>query len=202
MPYSNILCAYVPEYRLLLFDTAQRYATQHLTPADAEDCAIAFVEKMVVEPPPLLEQHQRNPDFAAWQNICARNHVRDFCRRQRRIRQQETEWPQQENEDGAIADSEFPDTHISPCAQAIGGELSRRIAAASAELKPEAYALLRQHYLEKQTFVELAEATGLSPDAVRMMVQRARKHLHKTLQRQGMTEEDVNEYLAELAGGG
>ena len=203
MPYSNIICAYVPEYRLLLFNTAQRCAhQQHLSPFDAEDCAIAFVEKMVVEHLMLLEQQQRSADFAAWLNISARNHVWDFCRRHARMRRQETEWPQQENENGAIEDCEFPDTQASPCVRAMSGELSRRIAVASAEIKTESFTLLWQHYVEKQTFVELAAETGLSPDAVRMMVQHARKHLHKTLQRQGMTEEDANEYLAELARGG
>ena len=188
-------------YHQYLFTLARDCAGQHrLSPSDAEDCAIVFVEKMCVEQALLLKQHQHSPGFTVWLNVCARNHVRDYCRQQARVCKIESPLPEQEILDSATL-NHIHDEQCQPCAFALRSELKRRLERAATELTPEARSLFLRHFVVGATFAELARETSSTPDAVRMVVQRARKHLRETLQRQGMTEEDAKEYLAELAGG-
>ena len=185
-----------------LMRTAHRHACRRLRCAELEDCTIEFAEHMLLHYGEELECRQGGPRFEAWLDRCARNYVEDYCRRQARRSRREIAWPEQEDESGVSAHWETA-LAAAPCdASVLRGECQRRVMQAIQRLAPKSRALFLRHHLHGETLTELAHATGNTPDAVRMTVSRACKQVRATLEWQGMTDNDADEYLAVMRRGG
>ncbi len=196
---AAFLLSYPP---VTLRRVVHRHACRRLQCADLEDCTLEFAEHMLSQYGGELERRRDGPRFEAWLDRCARNHVEDFCRRLSRRRRRETAFPEQEDESGASAQWEPASSDASCDAVVLSGECGDCIRQAVRRLDPLVRDLFVRHYMHGETLTELAQATGNTPDGVRMILSRARKQVRATLERQGMTEGDADDYLAVIRRGG
>ena len=185
-----------------LLRVAHRHACRRLRRNDQDDCVIEFTETMLLHRRKELARRQRRPHFDAWLDRCARNHVEDFCRRQARRDRRETAWPEQADETGTIAPWEPAGQDASCESVTLREECGKRFLQAVEGLAPIPRDLFQRHYLHDETLTELANATGKTPDAIRMTLARACKQVRARLEKNQMTEADADEYLAAMRRGG
>lgn len=175
-------------------------ARQHVTPNDRADCAQAFLVHLLMHGH--LKAALSSKSFAM---LCATNFARNYCRDCACTARHETACPQYTNEDGEMANQEFPCKGHSSHAGMVEKETRLTLTDALHLLTAAHRGLVTRHFCEGESFVALAEATHSTPDAVRMTVNRACKRLRVLMGNLDFTEEDANEYLAETGlsrGGG
>ena len=170
------------------FYLAGRYGQRAgLTAEDTEDCAVQFAERMLTASP---------PDFRVepWLRRCARNHVVDCVRALRRRQAYVCPWPQVRDGDDS-AELECADDEPGADAGLMRDEFWRHLMAAFAKLDPVPQQIFLRHYQNGDSVQAVAVAFHRTPHAVEQTLLRARKHLRAALERQGLTESELRQYL-------
>lgn len=171
-----------------------------LSADDAEDCAISFVERMLIDSE---EKVLRSPDKRSevgtfslqWVRHCALNHARNFRRHNSIIQSHESHWPDSETCQSS------PELlrilrNVSPEAFLLRNEYWRSIASVMAHLEPMPRELLLLHHLSGYTIAELSAYSGRTPHAVEQTLSRTRRHIRALLGRQGTTEAELRFHFA------
>lgn len=177
-----------------LLDDALRLAQRcsrraGLNAEDAEDCAAQFVERMLTASPP-------TSNAGAWLRRCARNHIVDYMRARGRRLTHECRWPETISGSGQSVASDFPDGAPGADANLLRDEFWRCLMAALAQLDPVPQQIFLRHHLNGDSVDDLAAAFDRTPHAVDQTLLRARKRLRTVLERQGLTEAELLQYLA------
>jgi RNA polymerase sigma-70 factor, ECF subfamily len=79
-----------------------------------------------------------------------------------------------------------------PSHNAEASELAERLRAAVGELPRRQAEVFCMKYFEQMTFEEVAEQLGIRPTAVRMLLSRARRHLHRLLEPVDATPKEMD----------
>ncbi len=161
-----------------------------LNAEDAEDCAAQFVERMLTASPP-------TSNAGAWLRRCARNHVVDCIRARGRRLSHECDWPETISESGQSMPCDYPGETPGADADLLRNEFWSRLMAALAEIAPTPQQIFLRHHLNGETIQNLAIAFDRTPHAVDQDLLRARQRLRAVLERQGLTESELRQYLAE-----
>lgn len=161
-----------------------------LSAEDTEDCAAAFAEKMLTTSPPASH-------VGAWMRECARNHVVDYIRTQRRRRAHECGWPETASDDGPLRAWDCPDGAPSADSALLRDECWKRLMAVLAELAPIPQQVFLRHHLSSETAEEIGASLGRTPHAIEQSLSRSRKQLRAALERHGLTEAELCQYLAD-----
>jgi RNA polymerase sigma factor (sigma-70 family) len=166
-----------------------------LSPEDADDCAGGLVARILGIGKETIEEVQRNGSFTAWRDVCMRRHIVSYCREVARRR-----WAMLpdaaslEAGGGQVISSDHPG--ISPETGVLQGEFRDRFAAALAQLASPARDVVIRHVIYGESIRDLAAALGRKPHAVSESCSTALRRIRAILRRQGMTDEEVGEYLA------
>lgn len=160
---------------------------QEIQGEDAEDCAMEFVLRLLQNRRPGREDRLS----AAYLQVCARNHARNFRRGARRYRRRI-----QEDGSALAHEGEIPAAGRSLLSPLLQEEFWQQIAGALARLDPLPRRVFLAFYLEGRAAGEIAAHTGRSVNAVALTLRRARQQLRRLLERQGITEGDLRAYLA------
>ena len=181
---------FVVEPKLLdnAFGLAPRYGQRAgLTAEDTEDCAAQFAERMLTASPP--DSH-----VEAWLRRCARNHVVDCVRALRRRQAHVCPWPQARDGDDS-AELDCAGNEPGTDAGLMQDECWWHLMRALAKLEPIPQQIFLRHHLNGEPVQDLAVAFDRIPHAVEQTLLRARKHLRAALERQGLTESELRQYL-------
>jgi len=160
-----------------------------LNAEDAEDCAAQFVERMLTASPP-------TSNAGAWLRRCARNHVVDCIRARGRRLAHECCWPETVSDSGQSVALDYPDEAPGADADLLRDEFWRCLMAALAQLDPVPQQIFLRHHLNGDSVDDLAAAFDRTPHAIHQTLLRARKRLRTVLERQGLTEAELLQYLA------
>lgn len=172
----------------------------------AEDCALEFVERMLLADdwralrPPGQEQVDRQrtppePSSEAWLRRCAGNFARNVHRRDVRLSQRERVWPEWRDDEGEGPDWEPVALQETPEARLLRSELAQRIEAAARRLTPAQRELFERILVDEESVGEVAASLGRTPHAVSQALLTLRQRLRGLLERQGLDERAVEEYL-------
>lgn len=172
----------------------------------AEDCALEFLERMLLTDdwralhPPEREQTARpqtpqEPSSEAWLRRCAGNFARNARRRDVRLSRRERVWPEWRDDEGEGPSWEPAAPQESPEARLLRGELARRIETAVRHLTPAQRELFERILVDGEPVGEVAASLGRTPHAVSQSLLTLRQRLRAQLERQGLDERDVREYL-------
>lgn len=171
---------------------AQRYGRRmRLNAEDAEDCAALFAKRMLTASPP-------DSNAEAWLRRCARNHVVDCIRALRRHQAHVCSWPQARDGDDSAEALEYADDAPGTDAGLMRDEFWRRLMAAFAKLDPIPQQIFLRHHRDGEPVQDLAAAFDRTPHAIEQTLLRARKRLRAALERQGLTEAELLQYLTEV----
>ena len=105
-------------------------------------------------------------------------------------------WPSTLAEEGKAVYFEQSDGLPSLDNTALRAELCEALEMVIAALTPQQRSFLLRHVVHGDTYVAIAEETGSTPDAVRMVVKRACKRLRISLEQEGFDADEVSDYLA------
>lgn len=161
---------------------------------DAEDCALAFVGRVLLDD---SEAALRPPGSSpkasgfcpAWVWRCAVNHARDVRRRQRRMAEAERPWPEIENPDGGVAPWDPPADTPGPEALLLRRRASEAVRRAIGRLSSDSGAAFLRHHVGGECVRDVASAAGRTPHAVEQSLLRSRVRLRDLLERQGLDAE-------------
>lgn len=192
-------CLTPPELKQLLELARRRGVYAGLDAAAAEDCAAAFVEQMLEKRPTLLNE-TRGPERLRWLCCCARNFARDFKRRELRHTAIELVWPERTDSNDCLFILVVQDKCIGPHGLLLRQEFWKRVEIVRAKLPPDQQILFVSFYLNGDSVLSIAQATGRTPAAVRQALVRLRKHLKSLLEKDGLTETELCEYLTDIHG--
>lgn len=157
---------------------------------DAEDCAAQFVERMLMISPPAS-------GAGMWLRRCARNHAIDCVRAQKRRLTHECCWPETVSDGGQPSAWDYPDGRRDVDADLMRDEFWQRLLVALAQLDLVPQQIFLRYHLDGDSVVRLAAAFNRTPHAVEQTLLRARKRLRAVLERQGLTEAELLQFLAE-----
>ncbi len=192
---SLLFFAGTEEFAWRLFSVARQQALRHrISRDDADDCAMEFVLHLLAD--------QRSVFTAVWLHCCAANHAKNYRRDQVRRQAKHLPWPDlvwsgEINEPGTHG--EFTASEPSPEECLLRSELRSRLRTLLLSLQPVSRQLFLRHHLGGESYPDLANAIGKTPDAVRMIVSRAEACLLRLLSRQEATEANLHEYLPPLS---
>jgi RNA polymerase sigma factor (sigma-70 family) len=177
-----------------ILEIARRCALRrHVLGEDSEDCALEFVARVLDQPDRFLLPDPQIPGayLRAWIVCCADNWAKDFHRKRQVIQKYEEAWPQTSAQDGDVWQWDCPDCTAMPERMAFQGEFWEQISKALAELDAFPRKCFREYYLEGKCLAHIAEECERTPNAIKMILARARKRIHAFLQRQGWTAEEL-----------
>jgi DNA-directed RNA polymerase specialized sigma24 family protein len=170
---------------------------------DAEDCALEFVERMLLRQDwrvlgPIKANTGRGalpeePVVEAWLLRCAANFAHNFRRRGWRIAARELPWPERENSDGARSPWEGPADPNTPELLLLRTELERQVQASVGRLTSMQQDLFERHVLREESLQEIAQALGRSPHALSQALLTLRRRLRGLLERQGVDEAETQQ---------
>lgn len=171
----------------MLADTRRRARCLGLSPEDADDCAVAFVEREL--------RRETGGVFSSRQPVCAENFVRDFRRILLRRRLHEYSWQgtARTGEPPTVLDS--PDSAPGPEGCLLRREFWREVRPVLKRLDPLPRKLLIRHHVRGKFIQELAAWSGRTPHVVEQKLYRARKRLRELLLRRGLTEVELRSFL-------
>ena len=151
---------------------------------DNEDCAAHFAARMLTTSPPA-------GDVTAWLRRCAHNHVIDTVRALRRRQTHICPWLQVRNSDGSVEDAEYAADAPGIDDVLMQDEFWRYLMAALAKLDPIPQQIFLRHHLNGEPVQALAVAFDRTTHAIEQTLFRARKHLRRVLEQQGLTEAEL-----------
>lgn len=189
--------------RHVLVVAQSRARRQGLRGEAAEDCALEFVERMLLRndwaaigpAQALAGAPSRCEVSEAWLRRCADNFARNVLRRGRRISRRELPWPERKSDDGESRAWEGPATGETPETRLLREEVGRQVWEAVRRLTPAQQDLFERHFLRGVSVGEMAEALGRSPHAVSQALLTLRIRLRGILVRQGLDEEEAWKHL-------
>jgi RNA polymerase sigma factor (sigma-70 family) len=181
-----------------LFSLGLRRARRSGLPEDlADECASAFVARMLRQVNPIAPAGAAGCGSSAYLLQCADNFVRNYCRSLARRRQHETGWPAVSADDGSLVLWEVPsDAAQSPTDCLLRAEFWERVFAAVEQLKPIQREVFLRHHLRGEPVQELARSLGLDSNAVAQLLFRTRRRLRFLLEQAGLTEAELRGYAA------
>lgn len=171
-----------------LADTRRRARRLGLSPEDADDCAVAFVERE-------LRREAGGGALSSRQPVCAENFVRDFRRVLVRRWLHERSWQENARLGEPPAAPDLPDTAPGPESCLLRGEFWRAMRVVLKHLDPVQRKMFLRHRLRGQSIQELVAWSGLTPHVVEQRLYRARERLREILLRRGLTEAELRSYL-------
>lgn len=160
---------------------------------DTEDCAVHFAQWMLTTALPA-------PPLGAWMRKCARNHVINHLRTRGRRMAHEQPWPETASDGGPPTAWDCPDGAPSADSDLLRAEFWKRVMAALAELAPAPQQVFLRHHLSDETVEDISAFLGRTPHAIEQSLCRSRKHLRAALERHGLTEAELRQYLADDPG--
>jgi RNA polymerase sigma factor (sigma-70 family) len=181
----------------LLLRVARFHAGRRgLTADEAEDCAVAFVERMLRKAGQAVPRELPGHCFAAWLHRCAANFATSYCRARAPLGQNECPWPETLDANGSRQPWDCADNALTPEASLLREEFWRRMTAALEQLSPAMRELLVRHHLHDECIQEIAVSSGRTPHAVEQTLVRARRRQRAILERMGLSEPELRVYIA------
>ncbi len=161
---------------------------------DAEDCALAFVGRVLLDDgEAALRPPGSSPEASgfcpAWVWRCAVNHACNVRRRQRQLAEAERPWPEIENTEGGVAPWDPPADTPGPEALLLRRQASEAVRRAIGRLSSDSGAAFLRHYVGGECVRDVASAAGRTPHAVEQSLLRSRVRLRDLLERQGLGAE-------------
>lgn len=182
-----------------LLSVGHVHAVQHVSAPDREDCALAFYEAMFAAHAADLERCGRGELPETWLHRCAAHFAQNYRRHLDYVQSHECTWPVVADEEGRSMEWEplaaLPSSDAPLCRE----ELNRRIADSLTCLNPHQRRYLLLHYAHGLTYARIAAEHDDHEDAVRMTVNRARRHLRAVLFQSGFDAVEACDYLSELS---
>jgi RNA polymerase sigma factor (sigma-70 family) len=155
---------------------------------DAEDCAMEFVTRSLE--PSSVPAAEKTSFYArpGYLRRCAINYLLNFSRA--RLRRQNRE------RTGEAAAIRADRTESSLEARLLKRAFWQQVATVLALLAPVSCQIFLSSHLDGETIKELAASFDRTPHAVEQTLSRTRSRLRLLLERQGITESQLREYLA------
>ena len=107
-------------------------------------------------------------------------------------------WPEAGDGDGGAEAWEYAGDAPAVDAGLMRDEFWRPLMAALAKLEPIPQQIFLRHHLNDEPVQDLAAAFDRTPHAIHQTLLRARKHLRAALERQGVTQSELLQYLTEV----
>ncbi len=160
---------------------------------EREDCAVAFVEKMLQHAQSAEALQALCQTSPAYVRVCADNFVHNYHRSEVRRKHRACSWqcvaePTSDAREPASATTAL---EVLLCQQ----ELSRRLCCAVNELPLHQKSYVVRHYLLQEPIAHIAQSCGKSCHSVEQALFRARRRLHVSLENAGLSESELRSYL-------
>jgi DNA-directed RNA polymerase specialized sigma24 family protein len=172
----------------------ERAASHGLVGEEQEDCALGFLAHMLAQPA-VLEATAASLSFQAWLCRCAENWVHNFLRQSRRVQRREVSWSDCSRADAWCVENTPCTPDHSPETVLLLAELRQRLLLAAAHCAPSQQELFVRHFLQERSLLDLAAASGRTPDALRHARRGLRYRLQVLLQQQGLDAAEACTYL-------
>ena len=174
------------------------YQKLYLLTPDAEDCALALIIKLWANHRSELEGYRQGVKPESWLRVSALNAAKNFVLERGHHQGHEDLYPIQLDEEGAnrLARTMYPEPPLE--AAVIANELNCRLTKALSHLSEATTSILLRHYVEEETWVEIAASLKDTQDNVRQKAGRALGRIRKILEADGLGLAELNDYLASM----
>jgi RNA polymerase sigma factor (sigma-70 family) len=186
------------DFYMQLYRRIVAYQKTYLLTPDAEDCALALIIKLWANHRSELEDYRHGVQPESWLRVSALNAAKNFVIERERHQGHDDPYPMQLDEEGAnrLAKTMSPEPPLE--AVAIAHELNCRLEKALSHLLKTTTSILLRHYVEGETWVEIAASLEDTPDNVRQKAGRAVGRIKKILEADGLDLAELNDYLASM----
>ncbi|MCW3052768.1 MAG: hypothetical protein JWN14_1938 [Chthonomonadales bacterium] len=188
------------EFYTRLYHKIIVYQKPFLTLQDAEDCASVLVTKLWVKHRAELEDYRQGKRPENWLRVSSRNAAINFKVQQEQF--QCIDLGSLQVDAGGRPPLETMSQGASLEGGAIASELYLRLATAMSQLPQTTRDTLLRHYVQDESWVEIARSLGDTPDNIRQKVGRALHAIRKKLEAEGLMLVEANDYLAIIASPG
>jgi len=189
------LCKSIRDERVLALEKIAAYCAGKagVGADEIQDCAMTFVEGRLAI---------ANPDAplppAAWLYRCAANFAHNWRKKEQRRAAREAAFASS-CEDGSRSGDGLTQDEGLPERKLVHQELRKRVARAVAKLPPGEQDLYQRCHIDGQEIEAIARDRGKTRNSVDQAVHRMRRHLRAQLERDGLTEEELRDYIATIS---
>ncbi len=186
------------DFYMQLYRRIVAYQKLYLLMPDAEDCALALIIKLWANHRSELEDYRQGVKPESWLRVSALNAAKNFVLERERHQEHDDPYPSQLDEEGADRFAKTTSPQSSVDTAVIANELDCRLKKALSRLPQTTTSILLRHYVEEETWVEIAASLEDTPDNVRQKAGRAVGRIKKILEADGLDLAELNDYLASI----